>query len=157
MATSTLVQFLGDGITSPTGVGADTSNRRQVETFISSAAIVAGDVVGLDNLKTGADRVLYVKQAANVATGNALAIGVALDSATGAGEQVRVVVSGYAADVKCNAGTIATGAALSAGSAAAGEVETAAATDTAGLFAVALEAKGATTANKVAIHIFKRF
>ncbi len=157
MATSTLVQFLGDGITSPTSIAGDTSNRRQVETFISSAAIVAGDVVGLDNTKTGADRVLYIKQAANVATGNPLAIGVALDAAAGAGEQVRVVVSGYAADVKCNGGTIASGAALSAASTAAGEVETAAAGDTAGLFAVALEAKGATTANKVAIHILKRF
>ncbi len=157
MATSTLIQFLGDGITSPTSIEGDTSNRRQVETFISSAAIVAGDVVGLDNTKTGADRVLYVKQAANVGTGNALAVGVALDAAAGAGEQVRVVVSGYAADVNCTNGTIATGAALSAASAAAGEVETAAAGDTAGLFAVALEAKGATTANKVAIHIFKRF
>ena len=157
MATSTLIQFLGDGITSPTSIEGDTSNRRQVETFISSAAIVAGDVVGLDNTKTGADRVLYVKQAANVGTGNALAVGVALDAAAGAGEQVRVVVSGYAADVNCTNGTIASGAALSAASAAAGEVETAAAGDTAGLFAVALEAKGATTANKVAIHIFKRF
>ncbi len=95
MATSTLVQFLGDGITSPSGTEATTSNRRQVETFISSAAIVAGDVVGLDNTKTGSDRVLYVKQAANVATGNALAIGVALDSATAADQPVRVVVAGY--------------------------------------------------------------
>ena len=30
MATSTLVQFLGDGITSPTSIAGDTSNRRQV-------------------------------------------------------------------------------------------------------------------------------
>jgi hypothetical protein len=157
MATSTLVQFLGDGITSPTGAGADTSNRRQVETFISGAAIAAGDVVMLDTSKTGADRALYIKQCANVATGNPLAVGVALNAAAAAGEQVRVVVSGYVADVDCAGGTILIGAALSAGKTAAGEVNTAAAGDTAGLFAVALEAKGATTANKVAIHIFKRF
>ena len=157
MATSTLIQFLGDGITSPTGVGAGTSNRRQVETFISGAAIVAGDVVMLDTSKTGADRALYVKQATVVATGNPLAVGVALNAAAAAGEQVRVVVAGYVADVDCAGGTILIGAALSAGKTAAGEVQTAAASDTAGLFAVALEAKGATTANKVAIHIFKRF
>jgi hypothetical protein len=74
-----------------------------------------------------------------------------------AGQQVRVVVSGYAANVNCTNGTIAANAALSAGKTAAGEVETAANTDTAGLFAVSLEAKGATTANRVAIHILKRF
>jgi len=157
MATSTLVQFLGDGITSPTGAGADTSNRRQVETFISGAAIAAGDVVMLDTSKTGADRALYIKQCANVATGNPLAVGVALNAAAAAGEQVRVVVSGYVADVDCAGGTILIGAALSAGKTAAGEVDTSAAGDTAGLFAVALEAKSATTTNKVAIHILKRF
>ncbi len=111
MATSTLVQFLGDGITSPTGAGADTSNRRQVETFISGAAIIKGDVVMLDTSKTGADRVLYIKQCANVATGNPLAVGVALNAAAAAGEQVRVVVAGYAADVDCAGGTILIGAA----------------------------------------------
>ena len=103
MATSTLIQFLGDGITSPTGAGADTMNRRQVETFISGAAIVAGDVVMLDTTKTGADRALYIKQASAVATGNPLAIGVALDAAAAAGEQVRVVVAGYVAGVNCSA------------------------------------------------------
>ena len=157
MATSTLIQFLGDGITSPTSAGADTMNRRQVETFISGGAIAAGDVVMLDTSKTGADRALYIKQCANVGTGNPLAVGVALDAAAAAGEQVRVVVSGYVEGVDCQNGTILIGAALSAGKTAAGEVDTAAASDTAGLFAVALEAKGATTANKVAIHILKRF
>jgi uncharacterized membrane protein len=68
-----------------------------------------------------------------------------------------VVVSGYVADVNCAGGTIAAGAALSAGSTAAGEVETAAAADTAGCFGVALEAKSATTANRVAIMVKKQF
>ena len=150
MATSTLVQLL------EAGQASDTSNRRQLETFIAGGTIVAGDVVALDKSQTGADRVLYVIQAPNVATGEPLAIGVSLDAAA-AGDQVRVVVAGYVADVNCTAGAIAAGAALSAGKTAAGQVETAAAGDTAGLFAVALEAKGATTANKVAIHIPKRF
>ena len=156
MATSTLVQFLGDGITSPTGAGADTSNRRQVETFISSAAIAAGDVVMLDTLKTGADRVLYIKQASAVATGNPLAIGVALNAAAAAGEQVRVVVAGYVEGVNCSAaGATAAGKPLVAGTVA-GEVEEANTTDTSGLFGVALEPFGGAT-NSVAIHIFKRF
>ena len=150
MATSTLVQLL------EAGQASDTPNRRQLETFLAGGTIVSGDVVALDKSKAGADRVLYVIQCPNVGTGEPLAIGVSLDAAA-AGEQVRVVVAGYVADVNCTAGTIAAGAALSAGKAAAGQVETAAAGDTAGLFAVALEAKGATTANKVAIHIPKRF
>ena len=61
MATSTLVQFLGDGVTTPSGIGADSSNRRQVETFIAGGAIASGDWVSLDVSKTGAS--------ANVVTG----------------------------------------------------------------------------------------
>ena len=155
MATSTLIQFLGDGITSPTGAGADTMNRRQVETFISSGTIAAGDVVGLDNTKTGADRALYVKQAAGVANGNSLAVGVAL-AAAAAGDQVRVVVAGYVEGVNCTAGAVSNGAAVTAG-VTAGQIQNAVAGDLAGAFGVALEAKGATTANKAAISIFKRF
>ena len=150
MATSTLIQFLASG------EAADTSHRRQVETFIAGGTIAALDVVGSDATQTGADKALYVTQAANVGTGNALAIGVALNAAS-AGEAVRVVVAGYVADVNCAGGTIAAGAALSAGSTAAGEVETAAAADTAGCFGVALEAKSATTANRVAIMVKKQF
>ena len=42
-----------------------------------------------------------------MATGEPLAIGVSLDAAA-AGDQVRVVVAGYVADVNCTAGTILT-------------------------------------------------
>jgi hypothetical protein len=151
MATSTLIQFLASGEAS------DTSHRRQVETFIAGGTIAALDVVGSDTSKTGADKALYVIQAANVATGNPLAVGVALNGAA-AGEAVRVVVAGYVADVNCAGGTIgAAGLPLSAGKTAAGEVDASAASDTAGCFAVSLEAKGATTANKVAIMVKKQF
>ena len=150
MATSTLIQFLAPGEAS------DTSHRRQVETFIANGTIAALDVVGSDISKTGADKALYVIQAANVATGNGLAVGVALNAAT-AGQPVRVVVSGYVADVNCAGGTIAAGAALSAGKTFAGEVDTAAAGDLAGCFGVALEAKAATTPNRVAIMVKKQF
>ena len=54
MATSTLIQFL------EAGEAGDTSNRRQVETFIAGGAIAAGDWVQLDTGETGADRVLQV-------------------------------------------------------------------------------------------------
>lgn len=155
MASNTLLQRL-DTAALTTGSSVGASHRRQVEDFISSAAIVAGDVVGLDNTKTGADRVLFVKQAAAVTNGNPLAIGVALDAASGADERVRVVVAGYVEGVNCTAGAVATGKPLIAG-AVAGQVEEAAASDLTGLFGVALEAKGDTTANKVTIHIFKRF
>ena len=151
MATSTLIQFLASG------EAADTSHRRQVETFIAGGTIAALDVVGSDASQTGADKALYVTQAANVGTGNALAIGVALNAAS-AGEAVRVVVAGYVADVNCAGATIgAAGLPLSAGSTAAGEVEASAASDTAGCFAVSLEAKSATTANRVAIMVKKQF
>jgi hypothetical protein len=84
MATSTLIQFLASG-----ELG-DTSNRRQVETFIANGAIAAGDWVQLDTAATGADRCLYVIEAtAAFATGNPLVVGVALAGAA-TGEGVRV-------------------------------------------------------------------
>ncbi|MCP4729720.1 MAG: hypothetical protein GY872_06550 [Roseibacillus sp.] len=152
MATNTLLQRL-DPSAGTTGSSTAASNRRQIEEFLSSAAIVAGDVVGLDNTKTGPDRVLYVKQAAAVTHGNALSIGVALDAAAGAEERVRVVVAGYAEGVNCGAATIATGNPLVAGTLA-GQVEVMANSDLTGLFAVALSGNAA---NKVDVHIFKRF
>ena len=87
MATSTLIQFLAEGS------AGDTSNRRQVETFLASGTIAAGDWVQFDSAKSGADALLFVKEAATVGTkGNAAAFGVALEGAA-AGEQVRAVVA----------------------------------------------------------------
>ena len=155
MATNTLLQRL-DTAALTTGSSVGASHRRQVEDFISGAAIAAGDVVMLDTGKTGSDRVLYIKQASAVPTGNPLAIGVALNAAAGAEERVRVVVAGYVEGVNCSAaGATAAGKPLVAGTVA-GEVEEANTTDTSGLFGVALEPFGAAT-NVVAIHIFKRF
>jgi hypothetical protein len=48
MATSTLIQYLDTTAADGVDIGLGVSNRRQVETFISSEAIVAGDVVALD-------------------------------------------------------------------------------------------------------------
>jgi hypothetical protein len=94
MATSTLIQFLGDTVTDPSGIAGDTSHRRQTETFIAGGTVAALDWVAVDASKTGADRLLYVTQAAAVANGNGQVIGVALNGGA-AGEQIRVVTSGY--------------------------------------------------------------
>jgi hypothetical protein len=164
MATQTVIQYLEEerysslpgGASEP--IGPETMNRRQIETFIANGAITAGDVVAHDATKTGADRALYVIQAANVATGNGLACGVAITSAAGAGDKVDVVIAGYVEGVNCTAGTIgAANIPLSAGKTAAGEVDASAAGDLAGCFAVSAEAKGATTANKVAVFVKKQF
>lgn len=107
MATSTLIQFLG------TGEGAATSNRAQVETFLTTLTnssgvpatitLAAGDWVALDTSKTGADRTLFVTRAANVALGNPLVVGVAKTTASAAllnGEsrdvQIEVTIAGLA-------------------------------------------------------------
>lgn len=145
MATSTLVQLLASG------EAGDTSNRRQVETFLASGAITAGDVVALDDGKTGADRALYVEQAAIVGTGNGLAVGVALNTVV-ADEQVRVIVAGYAENVSCAAG-VASGAVVNAAGTAAGQVEAAAATDTV-VFGVTVEAEAGGTVDMI---VYKRF
>jgi hypothetical protein len=145
MATSTLIQFLAPG------EAGDTSHRRQTETYIASGAIAAGDVVAFDDGQTGADRALYVEQAGIVATGNGLAAGVAT-AAAAAGEQVRVIVAGYAEGVSC-AGGVATGAVVNAAGTAAGQVEAAVASDTA-VFGVTV---GPEAGNRVDMIIYKRF
>ena len=110
MATSTLIQRLDSTalVTSTTVPGGytvvttpDVSNRRQVETFIAGATVVVGDWLQFDTSKTGAERVLTVIQATNVALGNPLVVGVCLGSADSdgsltAGSKINVIVSGYA-------------------------------------------------------------
>ena len=97
MATSTLIQLL------EAGQGGDTSNRRQVETFIAGGAIASGDWVSLDVSKAGADKALYVIEAPATAS-DARCIGVAL-AAAAADEQIRVCVAGYVASANVATGT----------------------------------------------------
>jgi hypothetical protein len=79
-----------------TGTAQDTADKRTIKTFISGAAITAKDWVQLDTSKADSDRALYAIQAASGTTsGNGLVVGVALDSATAAGQRVRVVTHGY--------------------------------------------------------------
>lgn len=148
MATSTLIQFLASG-----ELG-DTSNRRQVETFIAGGAISAGDWVQLDTAATGADRVLQVIEAtAAFATGNPLVVGVAL-AAAASGEQVRVVVSGYAEGASVANAVAAAGTALVVDNTAAGQAVAIAATDLAPACGVALEAAAGNTAD---VWVLKNF
>ena len=149
MAGSTLLQKL-DG---ETDFGATTSNRRQLEIFLASAAIAKGEVVQLDDAKTGADRALYVRKASTTATGNGLAVGVAIEAAAAAGDLVRVVVAGYVEDVK-SAGGVGAGTVVNAAGAADGEVEPAAAGDLM-LFGVGLESEAGT--GTVDMIVYKRF
>tara|TARA_R110000787_G_scaffold93966_1_gene196466 strand:- start:57 stop:494 length:438 start_codon:yes stop_codon:yes gene_type:complete len=131
MATSTLIQNL-----SGTGV---VSNRRQTETFLAGAAIVAGDIgkiAMIDVTKTGSDQVLYVRVAAVQATGNGKACGVILNAAA-EGEKVEVITAGYASTVQ-TAGSISAGIVLSPAVAVAGKGIAAVAADVARPFGVVL-------------------
>lgn len=148
MATSTLVQYLQPG------EGADASSRRQVETFIAGGTIAAGDWVAFDTSKTGADRCLYVVEAAGVATvGNSAAFGVAL-SAAGANQAIEVVVSGYAPSANVAAATVA-GSPLIGPIGTAGEAAIEVPGTTTGkLCGIALEADAT---NKAAVFVIKSF
>lgn len=148
MATSTLVQFLAEG------EGGDTSNRRQVETFLAGGAIAQGDWVALDTSKTGGDRCLFVVEAAGVGTkGNAAAMGVAL-AAAAANERIDVVVAGYVAEANVAAATVAGSALIGPiGTAGQAEIEVPG-TTTGAVCGIALEAD---TANKAAVMVVKRY
>ena len=149
MATSTLIQFLAEG------EEAATSHRRQIETFIASAGITAGDWVQFDTGATDADRVLKVTNDANTfGTGNPLIIGVALDTVA-SGEQIRVVVSGYAEGANVAAAVAAAGVPLVVDNTAAGRAVAIAAADIAPACGVSLEAAAA--GNTCDVWVFKRF
>lgn len=134
------------------GEGVDTGDRSIVKTFLAGGAIAIGDAVAYDASKTGADRVLYVIEAAGVATlGNSGVIGVAKTAAAAAGNAVEVYMPGS----YCPVASVA--AATVAGSALIGPIGTAGqlaievpGTTTGKVFAVAAEAD---TANFAAIFI----
>lgn len=116
MATSTNIQYLVNTAKDEFGATVSiktASDRRQIETFLAGAAITAGDWVMFDTSATDAGRVLTVIQATFVVTsGQPLTVGVALNSATAAGQTVDVVVAGYAEGANVTT-AVASGAALS--------------------------------------------
>jgi hypothetical protein len=111
--------------------------------------------VELDASKTDADRALYVKECVGVATkGNAAAIGVTLDAATGAGEQVRIVIAGYVAEANVAAATVAGSALIGPiGTAGRAEIEVPG-TTTGSVCGIAL---GADTANIAPVLVVKKY
>ena len=125
--------------------------RQEVKTYKAAGAIVAGDFVELDASKTGATRALYVKECTVLATlGNSALVGVALEAATAAGDDIRIVTHGY---VTANVhGDTETGKLLCGPITVAGRADLALAT-TYGPVAVALEND---TANLAAIWLFAR-
>jgi hypothetical protein len=111
-------------------------DRRCVEVFLAGGTISAGDWVALDTGETGSARAIQVIEAAAVATGNALVIGVALEAVV-AGEKVTVVTRGYVEGASVTTG-VALGAPLVVDTTA-GRADAAAAADVAPPCGVALE------------------
>ena len=156
MATSQNIQYLVNTAKDEFGATVSiktASDRRQIETFIAGAAITAGDWVMFDTTATDAGRVLTVVQATFAATGQPLTVGVALTSATVAGQTVDVVVSGYVEGANV-AAAVTAGQALSI-SAANGRGSAAAATAVAPFCGVALE--NAAVANTCDVWVIKQF
>ena len=112
MATSTLVQYLNstDAVTGGQ-LGTTPSDRKQVETFIASAAITAGQVVALDVTKMATDATggltsLSVLPADfNSATVQKVVVGVAAEAQATVGGLVKVVIRGPALSVPVVAAT----------------------------------------------------
>ena len=103
MATSNLIQYLQPG------EAGDTSYRGQVETFLTTTAVVAGDWLAFDASQTGANKTLFVVPTP-AAAGRGNVVGVALAPVTGtasAPAKVSAVIKGYIAVAKVAAGTAA--------------------------------------------------
>ena len=97
MATNTILQSLND---STEAAGITSSNRRQSETFIASAAIAAGAVVSLDLSKSdNGDKALYVREAKSDDANAACPIGVAVNDADAA-ENVEIIIRGVVEEAK---------------------------------------------------------
>ncbi len=98
MATNTIIQYL------ETGVGVEAMNRRQVETFIASEDIVAGDALSLDLAQAAdGDKAIHVMKADTGTQAKRCGVGIALRDAA-AGDTVDVCIGGMA-EAKVKAGT----------------------------------------------------
>ena len=121
MASATYLQSLDSVYEDGTSRGITPSNRRQIETFIASEPIVAGDLVCIDIAKIAAanpgapasdgwknqplgDAVLHIKKANTAAAATVAAIGFAIDAAANPGDEVRVTVAGIHAKAHLKTG-----------------------------------------------------
>ena len=107
MATSTLVQFLA------AGEGTDTSNRRQVETFLADGAIASGAMVMFDIAETAdGDKVLKIVEGTAAKHG----FGASLKAeAAAAGDRTDVCISGICEALVEGVNSSGTNAAIAAG------------------------------------------
>ena len=159
MATQNIIQYLETSQYNalPAGgtiaVGVEASNRRQIETFISGAAIAANDLVALDFSKTSDGEIAITIVKADSASANSIAVvGFALNAATGAGENVDVTIAGLHQSANV-AGAVAKGDRLSI-SAVAGQADTYVNSDTVPVIGYACEAP---TANVGSVFVIKQF
>lgn len=142
MATTEIINYIQPG------ADIASMNRRKIESFIASEAIAAGDVVSLDGTKADADVALYVTKGDSGNAADSIPVGIALDAASAAGQQIRVVVRGI---VDANvAGATVAGNSLAI-SATAGQLGVYVNTDTTRIVAVALEAD---TANVATVYVY---
>ena len=162
MATNNLLQKLDGG----SDFGGTTSNRSQVEFFrytvpagSGTHTLDKGNWMAFDSGKTGADRVLFVEQAAAVTNGNPLVVGVLRDdisveqiSGVTQDISVPVVIAGYYSAAKVASG-LAIDKALSVVTTA-GEANAAAATDLVNACGVSLAAEDSDVAP---VWVFKQF
>ena len=146
MATQSLIQYL------EAGNGASTMNRSQVETFLASEAIAAGDLVSMDLSKLNdGDKALYVSKADTGTATDTCAIGFALNAAA-LGEKVDVTIAGIHVSANVDGATVA-GSKLCAGSTA-GRAAIYVNTDVLPIVAIACEAD---TANVATVFVLKQF
>ena len=132
--------------------------RQEVKTYKAAGAIAAGDFLELDASQTGATAALYVKKCTTVATvGNGGVVGIALEAAAAAEDDIRVVTRGYVASANVrtglSAGTILCGP-ITGGGGLAGRADFATAATLGGI-AVALTDDSAVT-NKASVWLFAR-
>lgn len=133
------------------GVGKDAV----VNTYISGAAVTAGDWVMLDVSETGEAIASTVIQAVDaVGTGIPLAVGVALETVAAAGLSIRVCVGGYVEEANVADAVNAAGRGLVVDNTANGRAVAIAATDIAPAVGVSL---AAASSNVAPVYVFRRF
>lgn len=159
MATQNLIQYLETEQYNalPAGgtvaVGIEAMNRRQVETFISGAAIAQNDLVCLDLSKTAnGEKAITIIPADGADVAKRCVVGFALQAASAAGETVDVTIAGLHAEANVLTG-VAKGSGLST-SGTPGRSDAYVAGDTVPVIGFALETAAA---NLAPVFVIKQF
>lgn len=160
MAGSTLLQSLDSTYEDGTSRGVTPSNRRQIEYFIPSAPISIGDAVSFDTSQAAdGDKTLFVLPADTGTVTSRIFVGIALDAAVvadvAAGTAIRVCISGICVANISVANAAAAGVNLMINTG--GDLQD---YDPASILqnaCMSCEARGATTAGKATVVVFKSF